>query len=99
MRPADCSREGGNDAAFVLLGLACLVCRFVALISEVGLTTQERKALFAADRARELLADSFELLEDGGLSERSWSHSLGIPEVSAAHASARHRAGQNRGGR
>jgi hypothetical protein len=75
----------------VLLGLACLVCHFVALISEVGLTAQERKALFAADRARELLADSLELLEDGGLSERSWSHDRSIPDVSPVHA-ARHRA-------
>jgi hypothetical protein len=38
------------------------------------LTAQERKSLFAAGLASDLLADGLELLEDGGLSERSWSH-------------------------
>jgi hypothetical protein len=73
-------------AGAVLLGLACLVCRVVALISEIRLATQERKTLFTADRSCDLLADGLELLEDGGLSERSWSHASQYPRRPRIHA-------------
>jgi hypothetical protein len=57
-----------------LLGPAFLLHRGVALVSELGLTAQERKALSAAGLARELLADTLELLEDGSVGDRSSSH-------------------------
>ncbi len=46
----------------------------VALIAEFCLPTKQRKALRSGHLARDLVADSLELLEHSGLSERSWSH-------------------------
>ena len=85
-RRVSVSGSGLGVAGAVLLGLACLVCRVVALISEIRLATQERKTLFTADRSSDLLADGLELLEDGGLSERSWSHASQYPRRPRIHA-------------
>ena len=63
----------------VLLGPAGLLLRGVALISELGLTAQQRKALLAAGLAREFLADGLQLLEDGSISKGAWSHDRWLP--------------------
>ncbi len=77
--PRSSLASAASGSPSVLPGPAGLVRRGVALISELGLTAQQRKALFAAGLAREFLADGLELLEDGSISKGAWSHDPCLP--------------------
>ncbi len=59
----------------------------VALIAEFCLPTKQRKALRSGHLARDLVADSLELLEHSGLSKRSWSHASTLAVAASSRPS------------